>query len=85
MSCSHESEQCKVALTAVQADGRALQFAGEKLRKDRGVVLAAVRNDGYALRFADKAVTRDHEVAYLYSIYVCMYLLVSLFSFAASA
>lgn len=40
---------------AVNADGRALQFADEKLRADYNTVLSAVKNDGMALQWAAPA------------------------------
>eukprot|EP00971_Amphidinium_carterae_P279332 5545297-Amphidinium_carterae.1 len=42
-------------------DGRALQFAGQELRRDRGLVLIAVTSNGIALRIVEEEFRRDEE------------------------
>ena len=46
-------------LEAVRQNGRVLQWAPKKLRKDHDVVLAAVTQDGSALAFADRFVRNE--------------------------
>ena len=50
-------------MTAVANYGRALEYASDELRNDRGVVMAAVARYGYALRFASAELKADREVA----------------------
>lgn len=52
----------RVALAAVTADSRALEFVDHWLRGDRDIVLAAVRRHGSALAHAFPHLCRDRDV-----------------------
>ena len=54
-----------VMLLAVIRDGNNLEFASERLKKDREVVKAAVSNYGLALKYADQTLKKDYEIATL--------------------
>ena len=55
----HASWERELVLEAVRQNGRVLQWAPKKLRKDHDVVLAAVTQDGSALAFADRFVRNE--------------------------
>eukprot|EP00971_Amphidinium_carterae_P153086 3034528-Amphidinium_carterae.1 len=57
-----EASDHEAVLTAVQANGCAIQFAAETLKGDREIVLAAVRQNGYALKYAAQVFWSDREV-----------------------
>jgi hypothetical protein len=47
---------------AEEEDGRALQFASERLRNDSHVLLAAAAQNGYALQFASQRLRNNRDV-----------------------
>ena len=51
-----EWDNKEVVLTTVKKDGRALEYASERLKDDKEVVLAAVNKDGIALDFASPGI-----------------------------
>ena len=55
----HASWKRELVLEAVRQNGRVLQWAPKKLRRDHDVVLAAVTQDGSALAFADRFVRNE--------------------------
>lgn len=57
----YRKERC-IVLRAVQANGLALEFAGEQFQQDWRVVLAAVKQDGEALQYAAPELRADKEV-----------------------
>ena len=57
-----EWDNKEVVLTAVKEDGKALEYASDKLKDDKEVVLTAVKEDGWALQFASEGLKNDKEV-----------------------
>ena len=57
-----EWDNKEVVLTAVKKDGKALEYASDKLKDDKEVVLTAVTQGGWALQFASKNLKNDKEV-----------------------
>lgn len=51
-------------LAAVKQDGLYLQYASERLKKNKEIVLAAVRENGNALQYASYSMTDDEVVVY---------------------
>ena len=49
----------RLVLAAVQQNGRALEWASDKLIYDREVVLAAVKQTGWALKYASEELRCD--------------------------
>lgn len=56
------SKERAIALTAVRANGLALEFLEEQFHQDWRVVMAAVQQDGSALEFASEELKKDREV-----------------------
>jgi len=56
-----------VVMAAVAIDGRALQYASERLRRDRAVVAAAVTQNGVSLRHASAELRCDPDIVCLHS------------------
>jgi hypothetical protein len=48
-------------MEAVQQDVSALEYAAEKLRRDRDVVMEAVKQNWLALKYASEELRRDIE------------------------
>ena len=46
-------------LQAVKSDGRALEYASDEIKSDRGIVLAAVKSDGSALEYASEQMLKS--------------------------
>lgn len=55
-------DDCEVVSAAVAQDSRAIKWASERLKGDKGLVLDAVTKNGFALSFVSRELRADEDV-----------------------
>ena len=57
-------ENYEIAMKIIKMNGLNLQYASDKIKKDKEVVLAAVTRSGNALKYASDKLKKDEEVVF---------------------